>query len=37
MEFILLLRKRIYPYESMDKWKRFVETLVPDKKIFIVI
>ena len=32
--FILLLRKGVYPYEYMDSWKRFEETLLPDKKDF---
>ena len=31
-KFILLLRKRVYPYEYMDTWERFNET--PDKKAF---
>ena len=30
-KFILLLRKGIYPYEYMDNWERFDETLLPDK------
>ena len=30
-KFILLLRKTIYPYEYMDSWKSFDETLLPDK------
>ena len=33
-EFILLLRKRVYPYEYMDKWVRFNETSSPDKESF---
>ena len=32
-EFILLLRKGVYPYKYMDSWNRFSETL-PDKKDF---
>ena len=32
-KFILLLRKGAYPYEYMDSWERFDETL-PDKKAF---
>ena len=32
-KFILLLRKSVYPYEYMDNWNRFNETL-PDKKDF---
>ena len=31
-EFILLLRKGVYPYECMDSWNRFSETSLPDKK-----
>ena len=31
-EFILLLRKGVYPYEYMDKWKKFNETASPEKK-----
>ena len=33
-KFVLLLRKGVYPYEYMDKWERFDETLLPDKKAF---
>ena len=33
-EFIFLLRKGVYPYEYMDSWKRFDETLLPNKKYF---
>ena len=32
-KFIFLLRKYVYPYEYMDSWERFYETL-PDKKAF---
>ena len=32
-KFVLLLRKGVYPYEYMDSWERFNETL-PDKKAF---
>ena len=32
--FILLLRKGVYPYEYMDSWNKFSETLFPDKKDF---
>ena len=32
-KFILLLRKGVYPYEYMDSWERFDETL-PDKEAF---
>ena len=30
-KFDLLLRKGVYPYEHMDKWKRFKEDNLPDK------
>ena len=33
-KFILLLRKGVYPYEYMDSWQRFDETLLPDKEAF---
>ena len=33
-KFILLLRKGVYPYEYMDYWKRFNETLLPKKEDF---
>ena len=29
-----LLRKGVYPYEYMDSWERFDETLLPDKEAF---
>ena len=32
-KFILLLRKGVYPYEYMDNWERFDET-IPDKESF---
>ena len=32
--FILLLRKRIYPYECVDSWETFNETTLPNKKAF---
>ena len=31
-EFILLLRKGVYPYEYMDSWKKFNETSLPSKE-----
>ena len=35
IEFILLLRKGdVYPYEYMDSWERFDETLLSDKEAF---
>ena len=33
-KFILLLKKGVYPYEYMDNWQRFNETLLPDKESF---
>ena len=33
-KFVLLLRKGLYPYEYMDSWERFNETLLPPKKDF---
>ena len=33
-KFILLLRKGVYPYEYMDIWERFDETLLPDREAF---
>ena len=33
-KFILLLRKGVYPYEYMDNWERFNETLLPNKEAF---
>ena len=33
-EFILLLRKGVYPYEYMDNWERFNETSLPSKEFF---
>ena len=33
---ILLLRKVLDPYEYMDSWERFHETLLPDEEAFIV-
>ena len=33
-KFILLLRKRIYPYEYMDSLRRFDETLLPNEENF---
>ena len=31
-QFILLLRKGVYPYDYMDSWERFNETKLTDKK-----
>ena len=33
-QFILLLRKSVYPYEYMDNWERFNETSLPSKESF---
>ena len=33
-KFILLLRKGVYPYEYMDNWETFDETLLPNKESF---
>ena len=33
-KFILLLRKGVYPYEYMDSWERFNETMLPSKESF---
>ena len=30
----MLLRKGVYPYEYIDNWKRFDETLLPNKEAF---
>ena len=32
--FVLLLRKGVYPYEYLDSWERFNETSLPPKKTF---
>ena len=33
-KFIFLLRENVYLYEYMDRWERFVEKSLPDKKDF---
>ena len=33
-KFILLLRKGVYPYEYVDNWQRFKETLLTSKESF---
>ena len=33
-KFVLLIRKGVYPYEYMNSWEKFKETL-PDKKDFL--
>ena len=35
-KFVLLLRKGVYPYEDVDSWEELDETLLLDKKAFIV-
>ena len=35
-KFILLLRKGVYPYEFMDSWERFDQTMLPNKKAFYI-
>ena len=30
----MLLRTGVYPYEYMDNWEKFNETLIPDKEAF---
>ena len=32
--FVLLLRKGVYPYEYMDRWEKFNETTLPPKEAF---
>ena len=33
-KFVLLLRKGVYPYNYMNSWERFNETLLPNKEDF---
>ena len=33
-KFILLLRKRVYPYGYMDDWEKFNETTLPEEEEF---
>ena len=33
-KLLLLLKKGVYPYKHMDRWERFDETSLPDKKAF---
>ena len=33
-KFVLMLRKGVYPYEYMEEWKKFSETLLPEKDDF---
>ena len=30
-KFVLLLRNGVYPYEYMDSWEKFDETVLPPK------
>ena len=30
--FVLLLTKRIYPFECMDDWEKFNDTTLPEKE-----
>ena len=34
-ELCLILRKGVYPYEYMNSWERFDETLLPTKKLIL--
>ena len=34
LNLFLLLRKGVYPYEYMNSWERFNETLLPNKEDF---
>ena len=36
-KFVMLLRKGVYPYENMNSWEKFNETVLPPKRFFIVI
>ena len=33
-QFVLLLRKGVYPYEYMDSWEKFDKTSLPPKEAF---
>ena len=33
-KFIMLLRKGVYPYEYIDEWDKFNETIIPSKESF---
>ena len=35
-QFILLLRRGPYPYQYIDSWERFNETILPNKKAFYI-
>ena len=32
--FISFLQEGVYPYNHMDDWKKFSETLLPEKQVF---
>ena len=34
LKFVMLLRKGVYPYEYMDGWDKFSETLIHSKESF---
>ena len=33
-KFILLLQKGVYPYEYMDDWEKYNNTILPEKEDF---
>ena len=33
-KFALLIRKGVYPYEYIDSWEKFNETLIPPKEAY---
>ena len=33
-KFILLLRKGVYPYDYMDDWDKFNETILPQEEFY---
>ena len=33
-KFVLLLRNGVYPYEYMDSWEKFEQTVLPPKEAF---
>ena len=35
-QYVLLVRKGVYPYEYMTSWDKFMETKLPLRKLFIV-
>ena len=34
INFFLVLRKGVYPYEHMDSWEKFNENILPPKETF---